>query len=208
MTEAGVTGVGVPEQDGAWAGRTVLTTRRLLLRTWRRDDLPAFAALNADPEVVEFLGGAPLPLEESDAIAAYAEELWAAEGLGLLAVERRADGAFLGFAGLHRLWDWYPDDVEVAWRLAREHWGHGYATEAAEAWLAHAFGTRGLERVISITDREPPNVRSIAVMRRLGMVWDHDAELVEDGTAFPAVVHSITADRWRATHPDRGPSAT
>jgi RimJ/RimL family protein N-acetyltransferase len=199
---------GVAAPDGAWAGRTVLTTPRLLLRTWRREDLPAFAALNVDPEVVEFLGGAPLPTEESDGIAEYAEELWAAEGLGLLAVERRADGAFLGFTGLHRLWDWYPDDIEVAWRFAREHWGHGYATEAAEAWLAHGFATRGLDRVISVTDREPPNVRSIAVMRRLGMVWDHDAELTEDGVAISAVVHSITADQWRATHPDRGVPAT
>ena len=199
---------GVPAPDGAWAGHTVLITPRLLLRTWRRADLPAFAALNVDPEVVEFLGGAVLPPEESDAIAAYAEELWAAEGLGLLAVERRADGAFLGFTGLHRLWDWYPDDIEIAWRFGREHWGHGYATEAAQAWLAHGFATRGLDRIISVTDREPPNVRSIAVMRRLGMVWDHDAELTEDGMAISAVVHSITADRWRAARPDRAAPAT
>ena len=199
---------GVPAPDGAWGGHTVLTTPRLLLRTWRRADLPAFAALNVDPEVVEFLGGAVLPPVESDAIAAYAEGLWAAEGLGLLAVERRADGAFLGFTGLHRLWDWYPDDIEIAWRFAREHWGHGYATEAAQAWLAHGFATRGLDRIISVTDREPPNVRSIAVMRRLGMVWDHDAELTEDGMAISAVVHSITADRWRAARPDRAAPAT
>ena len=199
---------GVPAPAGAWAGHTVLITPRLLLRTWRRADLPAFAALNVDPEVVEFLGGEPLPADESDGIAAYAEELWAAEGLGLLAVERRADGAFLGFTGLHRLWDWYPDDIEVAWRFAREHWGHGYATEAAQAWLAHGFATRGLDRIISVTDREPPNVRSIAVMRRLGMVWDHDAELFEDGVAISAVVHSITAEQWRAAHPDRRVPAT
>ena len=194
--------------DAAWAGRTVLTTPRLLLRTWRRADLPVFAGLNADPEVVEFLGGAALPTEESDAIAAYAERLWASDGLGLLAVERRADGAFLGMCGLHRLGDWYPDDVEVAWRLSREHWGHGYATEAAAAWLAHGFATVGLDRVISVTDRDPPNLRSIAVMRRLGMVWDHDAELVEDGVPFAAVVHSITAERWRAAHPGGASAAT
>ena len=181
-----------------WAGRTALTTPRLVLRTWRRQDLPAFAALNADPVVVEFLGGVPLSREESDGIAAYAERLWAAEGLGLLAVERRSDGAFLGMCGLHRLVEWYPDDVEIAWRFAREHWGHGYATEAAAAWLAHGFAALGLTRVISTTDRDPPNLRSIAVMRRLGMGWDHDAELAEDGVVFPAVVHSITADQWAA----------
>lgn len=194
--------------QGRWRGTTVLTTERLLLRTWRADDLEPFAALNADPEVVEFLGGAVVPRAESDAIAAYADGLWEKERLGLLAVERRSDGAFLGFCGLHRLLDWYPDDVEIAWRLAREHWGHGYATEAARAWLDHGFGTLGLDRVISTTDRDPPNVRSIAVMRRLGMVWDHDVELTEDGVTFPAVVHSITADRWRAQHPGRGTPAT
>ncbi len=186
----------------------MLSTERLLLRTWRADDLEPFAALNADPEVVEFLGGVAVPRAESDAIAAYADGLWEEERLGLLAVERRSDGAFLGFCGLHRLPDWYPDDVEIAWRLAREHWGHGYATEAARAWLDHGFGTLGLDRVISTTDRDPPNVRSIAVMRRLGMVWDHDAELAEDGVTFPAVVHSITADRWRAQVPGRGTPAT
>lgn len=196
--------------DGeAWAGRTVLTTGRLALRTWRRGDLPAFAAMNADPAVVEFLGGRPLRAEQSDVIAGYAERLWAAEGLGLLAVERRADGVFLGMCGLHRLDDWYPDEVEVAWRLAHEHWGFGYATEAAAAWLAYGFDTLGLDRVISTTDRDPPNLRSIAVMRRLGMVWDHDAELEEDGEVFPAVVHSITSAQWRARatagHPLPGP---
>jgi RimJ/RimL family protein N-acetyltransferase len=86
-------------------------------------------------------------------------------------VERRDDGAFLGMCGLHHQ-ESYPDDVEVAWRLAREHWGRGYATEAATGWLDHAFGALKLPRVISIT--EPPNLRILAVMRRLGMVFDHE----------------------------------
>jgi RimJ/RimL family protein N-acetyltransferase len=185
-----------------------LTTERLALRAWLPDDLPAFAALNQDPAVMEFLGGRPLPREESDAIAAYANELWASRRLGLLAVERRDDGAFLGMCGLHELHEWYPDDVELAFRLAPEHWGHGYASEAAAAWLAYGFDVLGLDRVISVTDRDPPNVRSIAVAQRLGMVWDHDAELSEDGTTFAAVVHSVTAERWRAAQPGRATPAT
>jgi RimJ/RimL family protein N-acetyltransferase len=191
-----------------WSGTTVLTTERLVLRTWRQDDLPAFAALNEDPAVMEFLGAQPLPREESDAIATYANELWAARRLGLLAMERRDDGAFLGMCGLHVLHEWYPDDVELAFRLARPHWGHGYASEAATAWLAYGFDVLGLDRVISVTDRDPPNARSIAVARRLGMVWDHDAELPEDGTTFAAVVHSITAEQWRAAQPGRATPAT
>jgi RimJ/RimL family protein N-acetyltransferase len=195
--------------DGTdWSGTTVLTTDRLLLRTWRPDDLPAFAGLNRDPAVMEFLGGQPLPRQESDAIAAYANELWATRRLGLLAVERRDDGALLGMCGLHVLHEWYPDDVELAFRLARPYWGHGYASEAAAAWLAYGFDVLGLERVISVTDRDPPNSRSIGVARRLGMVWDHDAELSEGGTTFAAVVHSITAGRWRAAQPGRPSPAT
>jgi RimJ/RimL family protein N-acetyltransferase len=176
-----------------WDGSVVLTTPRLLLRTFRRNDLPKYAALNADPEVVRYLGGVPLTREHSDEIAEWAQECFAKEGLGLLAVERREDAAFLGMCGLHHQQS-YPDDVEVGWRLAREHWGRGYATEAATGWLDHAFGPMGLPRVTSITD--PPNLRSLAVMRRLGMVFDHEAEVEDDGVMFQAVVYSITRDQW------------
>ena len=183
----------------AWDGSVVLTTPRLALRTFREDDLPPYAALNADPEVVEFLGG-PLTPADSDGIAAWANELFEAEGIGLMAVERREDGAFLGMCGLHHL-DAYPDDVEVGWRLARAHWGKGYATEAATAWLEHAFGAMGLARVISVTD--PPNLRSLAVMHRLGMRHDHEAEIEVDDERFWAVIHAVTAEAFadRASSP-------
>jgi RimJ/RimL family protein N-acetyltransferase len=177
-----------------WSGTVALTTPRLLLRTFRRDDLPLYAALNADPDVLRYLGG-PLAREDSDDIAAWAQECYAREGLGLLAVERRQDGAFLGLCGLLHQRS-YPEDVEVAWRLAREHWGHGYATEAATGWLDHGFGTLNLPRVISITDA--PNLRSLAVMRRLGMVFDHEAEIEDMGVVFQAVVYAITREQWRS----------
>jgi RimJ/RimL family protein N-acetyltransferase len=80
----------------------------------------------------------------------------------LLRTFRRGDGAFLGRCGLHHQQS-YPDEVEVAWRLVREHWGQGDATEAATGWLDHGLGALRLPRVISITD--PPNLRSLAVMR-------------------------------------------
>jgi RimJ/RimL family protein N-acetyltransferase len=175
-----------------WEGTVILTTPRLLLRTFRLDDLPAYAALNAHPEVARWLGG-PLSRERSDSIAAWAQQCYEEEGIGLLAVERREDGAFLGMCGLHHQHS-YPDEIEVAWRLAYEFWGQGYATEAASAWLDHAFGRLDLPRVISITDR--PNVRSLAVMRRLGMVFDHEAQVEDEGQMFEAVVYSITAERW------------
>lgn len=176
-----------------WDGTVVLSTPRLLLRTFRRADLPLYAALNAHPEVAKYLGGA-LSREESDDIAEWANERYAAEGLGLLAIERREDGAFLGMCGLHHLRD-RPDDVEVGWRLAYEHWGNGYATEAATGWLDHGFDTLGLPRVISVTD--PPNLPSLAVMRRLGLTFLEEAVITDNGVTFDAVVHAITAAEWR-----------
>lgn len=177
-----------------WNGTVVLTTPRLVLRTFRRDDLPHYAALNAHPEVFRYLGGEPLTRQHSDEIAEWAQQVYAEEGIGLLAVERREDGVFLGMCGLHHQQS-YPDDVEVAWRFAYEYWGNGYATEAATAWLDHGFDTLAFPRIISITDT--PNERSLAVMRRLGMTFDHAAQIEDEGETFDAVIYSITAERWR-----------
>jgi RimJ/RimL family protein N-acetyltransferase len=176
-----------------WTGEHILTTARLVLRTFRADDLPLYAAMNSDPQVVEYLGG-PLSDEQSTAIARWAQQLHAREGIGLLAVERASDGAFIGMCGLHRLQS-FPDDVEVAWRLAHAYWGHGYATEAAAAWIEHGVTTLGLQRIISITD--PPNVRSMAVMHRLGMIFERETEVEEDGDRFLAVVHAVSGQQWR-----------
>jgi RimJ/RimL family protein N-acetyltransferase len=176
-----------------WDGTPILTTPRLVLRTYRLDDLPLFAALNADPAVMATLGGEPLTREHSDGIAEWAQDCFAAERIGLLAVERHHDGAFIGMCGLHHQRA-YPDDLEIAWRLAHPYWGNGYATEAATAWLGYAFEELRVPRVISITDR--PNVRSLAVMRRLGMTFDHEAEVMDDGVMFEAVIHTLTARQW------------
>jgi RimJ/RimL family protein N-acetyltransferase len=173
-------------------GTAVIETERLILRTFRQSDLAIYAALNADPEVMRYLGGV-IDAAESDHIAGLAQENYAMHRVGLLAIERRADGVFLGMCGLHHV-TWYPD-IEIGWRLAREHWGNGYATEAASAWLEYGFQTLTLPRIISICD--VPNSRSIAVMERLGMSLDHEAELDEDGEKFEAAVYAITADRWR-----------
>ncbi|TDU84169.1 RimJ/RimL family protein N-acetyltransferase [Kribbella voronezhensis] len=170
------------------------TTDRLLLRPYRDEDRPAFAAMNADPEVMKYLGGEPLTREQSDEITAGANQRYVAESIGFLAVERRSDGAFLGACGLMRPDEWFPGEIEVGWRLAREYWGHGYATEAAISWLDHAFRERSDPRVIAVADT--PNLNSIAVMKRLGMTFDHETELVEDGVPFDATIYSITREAW------------
>lgn len=182
---------------GPWQGTVLLTTPRLLLRTFRASDLPLYAAMNADPEVTRYVGG-PQTASSSDEIAEWAEECYAEEGIGLLAVERREDGVFLGMCGLHHL-DWFPDELEIAWRLGRDHWGQGYATEAASAWLDHAFSVRKAPHVISAALRE--NVRSLAVMRRLGMELRNVADVEEGGASFRVDVHCITRAAWERRRP-------
>lgn len=147
-----------------------LHTERLVLRQWRNEDLPPFAALNADPEVMAHFP-ALLRRDESDALAHRIRGLIVQQGWGFWAVERRADGAFLGFVGLHR-----PENVpfapctEIGWRLARPYWGQGYATEAARACRDFAFEVLDEEELVAFTAVD--NERSQAVMRRLGMVRD------------------------------------
>jgi RimJ/RimL family protein N-acetyltransferase len=178
-----------------WDGTPVLTTERLVLRTFRLDDLPHYAALNAQPAVFRYLGGEPISRQLSDDIAEWANGVYERDRMGLLAVERRSDGRFLGMCGLHRHSS-VPDHVEVAWRLAFEHWGNGYATEAATAWLDYGFGELGLPEIISMTEAE--NDRSLAVMRRLGMRFDREQQIEDEGIVFDALIHVITADEWRA----------
>ena len=148
-----------------------LRTERLLLRRWREADRAPFAALNADPEVMEHFP-APLSREESDAFVDRIEAFWAEYGFGLWAVERLDTGQFIGFDGLSMpsFEAQFTPCVEVGWRLAREHWGHGFATEAARAAMADGFDRLGLDEIVSFT--ATTNVRSMAVMERLGMTRD------------------------------------
>jgi ribosomal-protein-alanine N-acetyltransferase len=170
-----------------------IETERLRLRGWHHHDRQPFADLNRDPEVMRHFPSLLRP-EQSDAmiderIQAHIER----HGWGLWAVERKADGKFLGFAGLSTIDFACPieGDVEVGWRLARAAWGHGYATEAARAAVAYGFSTLGLKRIVAMTVKE--NVRSQAVMARLGMVrtpaldFDHP-RVPEDSPVRPQIV--------------------
>jgi RimJ/RimL family protein N-acetyltransferase len=148
-----------------------LRTERLLLRHWRDDDVEPFAALSADPEVMRFYP-ATLSLAESEAYVDRARAALEERGWGLWAVEETAGATFLGVVGLHDVpfRAHFTPAVEVGWRLARAHWGRGYATEAARASLAYAFGDLGLDEVVSFTTRA--NERSRRVMERLGLTHD------------------------------------
>ena len=146
-------------------------TARLLLRGWPDGDRAGFAQLNADPEVMRHFPST-LSAAASDRLVDAIVEGWETNGYGLWAVERLDDGRFLGFTGLSRpsFQAAFMPAVEVGWRLGREAWGHGYATEAAGSALRFGFETIGLEEIVSFT--VPANVRSMAVMERLGMTHD------------------------------------
>ena len=145
-----------------------IQTPRLLLRPWRDADLAPFAAMNADPVVMEFF---PRPLDraESDVAVGRVRDHFAARGFGLWAVEVPGVADFIGFVGLAvpRFEAHFTPCVEIGWRLVREHWGRGYATEAARAALGFGFEELALDEIVSFT--VPANIRSRAVMERIGM---------------------------------------
>jgi RimJ/RimL family protein N-acetyltransferase len=179
----------------------MIETPRLILRPWRGGDRAPYAAMMADPEVGYWLG-ATLSAPEADA---QVDRFIAAAGgrePGFLAVERRADGAFLGAACLRAVvGEAHPmaGTVEIGWRLARAAWGAGHATEAAAALAAYGFDRLDLEAIVAFTTVS--NARSRAVMERLGMTrrpeldFDHPA-LAEDHPLRAHVVYAIARSDW------------
>jgi RimJ/RimL family protein N-acetyltransferase len=148
-----------------------LRTERLLLRRWRDDDVAPFAAMNGDPVVMEHFVST-LSVDETAAFVERIESTFEQRGYGLWAVEVPRVAPFIGFVGLA-----YQDfeapftpAVEVGWRLAKEHWGHGYATEGGRAAVRFAFDDLELPDIVSMT--AVGNVRSRHVMERLGMTRD------------------------------------
>ena len=148
-------------------------TPRLRLRQWRDRDREPFAALNADPVVMEFF-----PSVHDRAASDASIDLWrsqfSTQGWSNWAVELRSTGELIGFTGLtvpRRVLPCSPC-VEIGWRLAAEFWNRGYATEGAREALRFGWALQAprLEEVVSFT--VPANVRSRRVMEKLGMSHD------------------------------------
>ena len=148
-----------------------LRTPRLMLRSWRDQDLPPFAALNADPAVRRWFPSV-LTHAESDAQAARLRLHDEEHGYTFWAVEVPGVAPFVGFVGLFmvRFEAPFTPAVEIGWRLAQAYWGRGYATEAAEAALAHAYGPLGPDEVVAFT--VPGNSASRRLMEKIGMRHD------------------------------------
>jgi RimJ/RimL family protein N-acetyltransferase len=161
-----------------------LRSERLLLRWWTPADHEPFARLNADPRAMEFFPKI-LTREESDAVAFRIQGHFDRHGFGLWALEVPGITSFAGFVGVchTRFEAAFTPCLEIGWRLAAEYWHQGYATEAARAALAFAFGTLDAAEVLSFT--VPHNVRSRRVMEKLGMTHapaeDFDHPLVAVG---------------------------
>jgi RimJ/RimL family protein N-acetyltransferase len=145
-----------------------LRTKRLILRRWISEDREPFAILNADPAVMEHFP-ATLSRAESDALADRIEAHFAKHAFGLWAVEIPGVAPFVGYVGLSApsFQAHFTPCVEVGWRLARDHWGKGYATEGARAALAFGFEQLHLDEIVSFTTSA--NLRSRRVMERIGM---------------------------------------
>ena len=174
----------------------MIATERLILRSWEDRDRAPFAAMGQDPEVMATLGPL-LSRAESDAVIDRLRGIDVEHGHTFWAVERREDGATLGFCGLVRGRPGTPivGEPEIGWRLARAAWGKGYAREAAAASLAWAWANLPDPQVAAITT--PGNVRSWGLMERLGMArdpaGDFEHPMVPDGSPLkPHLTYRIS----------------
>jgi RimJ/RimL family protein N-acetyltransferase len=182
----------------------MIDTARLRLRQWRDTDLEPFARMNADARVMEHFP-ARLDRAASDAFAGRLRAEIEERGYGFWAVELRHTGDFIGFTGLRIPAAPLPIGpcVEIGWRLAAGHWGQGHASEAARAALEYGFVTLGLDEIVSFTAL--PNVRSQAVMQRIGMT--HRGEMFEHPGVAPGhplrphCLYRLTRRQWEASRP-------
>jgi RimJ/RimL family protein N-acetyltransferase len=150
-----------------------INTQRLLLRPWRDEDLPAFADMNQDPRVMEFFP-AVLDRQQSDSLAMKIRQEMDDQGWGFWAVEMPGKVSFIGFMGLGKVGDDLPfaPGVEIGWRLSRDFWGKGYASEAALAALEIGFLQLKLREIVAFTAEH--NLRSRALMSRIGLNYSDE----------------------------------
>jgi RimJ/RimL family protein N-acetyltransferase len=178
-----------------------LRTSRVLMRPWRPQDLEPFAALNADPEVMEHFPGT-LSQTESAGLMARIESAFGDGGYGLWALELPGEEPFIGFLGLITVGEdfEFAPAVELGWRMARPWWGRGIATEAGKEVVRYAFDELGLDELVAYTAMQ--NERSRRVMVRLGMTHN-PAEDFAHPAIPPAsrvsrhVLYRLPAASWR-----------
>lgn len=172
----------------------ILETDRLILRRLTPDDLGELVSIQADPDLIRFLGSF-----DDAGMASWLADVnasWAQRGYGRVGLVERATGRLVGRSGIMFVEQFGAP--ELGWTLRRTAWGHGYATEAAEACLEWGFATLGQTRIISLIERT--NSRSLQVAGRLGMVPGEHATWLER----PMIVHAMTRQAWQDGRRDRG----
>ena len=175
-------------------------TERLILRDWREDDWAQFLRVTNTPAVMQWLGGV-LDGEGQEKQRARVEACRAANGFCFWAVERKADGALLGFCGLKRAdapGSSVAGEVEVGWRFREDSWGQGFAREAAIAAIDAGFEDFGADEIVALTVEG--NAPSWGLMKRLGMRRREDLDYADTRYDPPwrdAIVYSIARKDWR-----------
>jgi RimJ/RimL family protein N-acetyltransferase len=182
------------------AGAIAAESERLLLRNWREDDIEPFIRHTNTEAVLRWLGG----VKTGEFLEGVVRERFMAwperHGFTFWVVERKADGALLGFCGLKRADgrnSTVAGEVEIGWRLREDAWGQGYAKEAARAALGYAFDTVGAERVIALT--VDGNAASWGLMRRLGMRRRADLDYEDPdwpASMNPVIVYELERGEW------------
>ena len=179
----------------------MIETERLVMRAWRNEDIAPFQQICSDPEVMATLGP-PLDMDAAAARIGWMSEHEARHGHCFWALERRDDARLIGWCGVIR-GDIPPvaDKLEIGWRLARDCWGFGFASEAARGAIAWSFTTLSDDAIWAITWQN--NLRSRAVMDRLGMQYHPDLDfdhpqLADTDPLRPHVAYSLERTAWEA----------
>ena len=177
-----------------------LETKRLILRPWKDSDLEPFAAMNADPEVMEYFPKL-MTLDETAAMIERIKARYAENGICLWAAEEKETNNFIGFIGLAKpnFDAKFMPCVEIGWRLARKYWGKGYAPEGALAALQDGFERHNLDEIVSFT--AAVNLKSIRVMEKISMRRDSENDFMHPNVAEghhlkPHVLYRITRHQW------------
>jgi RimJ/RimL family protein N-acetyltransferase len=176
-------------------------TERVILRQWRAEDRPIFAAINADPKVMKYFPSA-LSKSQSDALVDRVSNDINVSGWGFWAAERADTAEFMGFVGINYSADGLPfaPCVDIGWRLGSQHWGQGLATEAAQGAMAYAFTHTSVEKLVSMTPLA--NAASERIMQKLGMIKLAKTFLhpkVAQGHLLQEhVLYELSRDQWRS----------
>lgn len=163
---------------------SAIETQRLILRPFASHDLDAFASMNADADVVRYIGdGKPQTRAQTQTRLNAILDHWEQHGFGLCAVVDKATRDFAGFCGLQYLDN--TSEIEVGYRLAKRFWGMGLASEAARASLRYGFEELGLDRIVAVV--HPENVASQSVLEKVGLRYVKDARFYNSDVEYYAI---------------------